>query len=206
MSAARWARRVRPYVWVASAIGLVAVVVWQVGAWSPSPVARAQGTAFTDSVEPGVDIHPPGKRSDAPPLEGSTLDGDALAVSDWAGDIVVVNAWGSWCGPCRTETPDLVRLANETKDRGVRFLGVDTRDNLSSAQAFVKKYKVPYPSLFDDDGQTLLMFRGVIPTAVIPSTVVVDRQGLVAARIIGPVTYRTLNGLLEDEIAGGGSR
>jgi len=203
MNAAQSVRRIRPFVWVASAIGLVAILVWQVGAWRPSPEATTQGTAFGDSVEPGVDIYPGGERTDAPVLEGTTLDGDTLALSDWAGDIVVINVWGSWCGPCRAETPDLVRLANETKSRGVRFLGVDTRDNLSSAKAFVENFKVPYPSLFDDDGQTLLTFRGVIPTAVIPSTVVVDRQGQIAARIIGPVTYTTLNGLLEDEIGGG---
>lgn len=203
MNAAESVRRIRPFVWVASAIGLVAILVWQVGAWSPSPEATTQDTAFGDSVESGVDIYPTGERTDAPVLEGTTLDGHTLALSDWAGDIVVINVWGSWCGPCRAETPDLVRLAHETKSRGVRFLGVDTRDNLSSAKAFVEKFKVPYPSLFDDDGQTLLTFRGVIPTAVIPSTVVVDRQGKIAARIIGPVTYTTLNGLLEDEIGGG---
>lgn len=203
MNAALWVRRVRPFVWVASAIGLLAVLVWQVGAWSPSPEGAAQDTTFGDSVEPGVDIYPAGQRTAAPVLKGTTLDGDTLALSDWEGAIVVINVWGSWCGPCRAETPDLVRLANETRDRGVRFLGVDTRDNLSSAQAFVEKFKVPYPSLFDDDGQALLPFRGVIPTAVIPSTVVVGRQGHIAARIIGPVTYTTLNGLLEDEIGGG---
>lgn len=203
MSAAQGVRRARPFVWAAAAVGLVAIIVWQVGAWSPSPEATAENTAFGDSAEPGVDIYPAGERTDAPALEGTTLDSEPLALSDWEGDIVVINVWGSWCAPCRAETPDLVRLANEAEDQGVRFLGVDTRDNMSSAQAFVEKFKVPYPSLFDEDGQTLLPFRDVIPTAVIPSTVVVDRQGQIAARIIGPVTYNTLSGLLEDEITGG---
>jgi thiol-disulfide isomerase/thioredoxin len=200
MKPALWVRRARPFVWAAAALGLVTILVWQVSAWSPSPQSTAQSAGYGDSTEPGVDIYPPGEREEVPALEGTTLDGDPLAISDWKGDIVVINVWGSWCAPCRAETPDLVRLANETKDRGVRFLGVDTRDSISSAQAFVKKFDVPYPSLFDDGGQTLLSFREVIPTAVIPSTVVVDRQGRVAARIIGPVTYNTLNGLLQDEI------
>lgn len=203
MSAAQWVRRARPLVWVASAIALIAVVVWRVGAWSPSSDDTAASTSFGDSVEPGVDVYPASDRVKAPALEGASLNGDQLALSDWAGEIVVINVWGSWCAPCRAETPDLVRLAHETEDQGVRFLGVDTRDNLSSAQAFTEKFKVPYPSLFDEDGQTLLPFRDVIPTAVIPSTVVVDRQGRIAARIIGPVTYTTLKGLLEDELTGG---
>jgi peroxiredoxin len=96
-----------------------------------------------------------------------------------------------------------VRLARQNADRGVRFLGIDTRDNLASARAFVNKFKVPYPSLFDEGGRVLLPFRGVIPTAVIPSSVVIDRQGRVAARVIGPVTYSTLKGVLDDELAGG---
>ena len=91
MSAAAVVRRARPFVWVAAAVGLVAIIVWQVGAWSPTPEATAENTAFGDSAEPGVDIYPPGERSDAPVLEGTTLDGDPLALSDWAGDIVVIN-------------------------------------------------------------------------------------------------------------------
>ena len=203
MNAADWVRKSRPFVWIASATVLVAIVTWQVGAWRPSPQTRAAQSAFGDSADPGMDIYPPADRTPAPELVGTTLDGEPLALSDYAGNIVVVNVWGSWCGPCRAETPDLVRLANETDDQGVQFLGVDTRDKLSSAQAFEDKFEVPYPSIFDDDGQTLLPFRDVIPTAVIPSTVVVDRQGRIAARVIGPVTYNTLNGLLEDEIVRG---
>ena len=202
MKPAQWIRRARPFVWAGAAVGLVIIIVWQVSAWSPSPQSTARSTGFGDSTEPGVDIYPSSERDEAPVLEGTTLDGDPLALSDWKGDIVVINVWGSWCAPCRAETPDLVRLANETRDQGVRFLGVDTRDNIPSAQAFVEKFNVPYPSLFDEGGQTLLSFMTVIPTAVIPSTVVVDRQGQVAARIIGPVTYNTLKGLLEDEIGG----
>lgn len=105
--------------------------------------------------------------------------------------------------PCRAETPELVRLANRTDDQSVQLHGVDMRGNLSSAQASVDKFDVPHPSLFDEGGLTLLPFRDVIPTAVIPSTVMVDRQGRIPARVIGPVTYDTLNGLVEDEIAGG---
>lgn len=151
-----------------------------------------------------MDVYPVGERDPAPPLEGTTLDGDAFALSDWRGKVVVVNVWGSWCVPCRTETPQLVRLANEYVDRGVRFLGINIRDNPASARSFEDRFKVPYPSLEDPDGRLLLNFRDVIPTSVVPSTVVIDRRGDVAARIIGAVTYPTLKGLLADEIGANG--
>ena len=204
MNAALWVRRVRPLIWVTSAVVLILVVGWQVREWSPSPGDAAANRAFNDGAEPGVDVYPRIDRTDAPELKGTTLDGEPLALADFEGKVVVINVWGSWCGPCRAETPDLVRLAQETKDQGVQLLGVNTRDNLSSAQAFVKKFKVPYPSLFDDDGQLLLPLGEIIPTAVIPSTVVVDLEGRIAARVIGPVDYTTLNSLLEDELAGVG--
>jgi thiol-disulfide isomerase/thioredoxin len=121
-----------------------------------------------------------------------------------AGNIVVINVWGSWCAPCRAETPDLVRLANEKASRGVRFVGINTRDNPDAAKAFVRSFHVPYASVEDSDGQLLLNFRDTIPTTVVPTSVVIDRQGQVAARIIGPVTYHTLKGLLDDELAAGG--
>lgn len=114
---------------------------------------------------------------------------------------MVINVWGSWCGPCRAEAPDLVRLANQNADRGVRFVGVNTRDNPAAAQAFVRSFAVPYPSIRDDNGQVLLAYRGLIPTSVVPTTVVVDRDGKVAARVLGRVTYSTLQGILDDEVA-----
>ena len=118
--------------------------------------------------------------------------------SDLAGTIVVINVWGSWCAPCRAETPDLVRVAKENANRGVRFVGINTRDNPAAAKAFVRSFKVLYPSVEDAEGQLLLNFRDTIPTSVVPTTVAIDRQGQIAARIIGPVTYNTLKGLLNE--------
>ena len=97
----------------------------------------------------------------------------------------------------------LVRLARQLTGRGVQFVGINTRDNLSSARAFQAKFEMPYPSIFDEGGRDLLPLRGIIPSAVIPSTVVVDRHGKVAARVIGPVTYSALNRVLDEELARG---
>ena len=190
--------------WALVAVALIALGIWQTGALTPFSSEPGNGhTATGANSDPGLVVYPPGTRSKAPQLEGATLDGAAFRLSEYAGDIIVINVWGSWCGPCRAETPDLVRLARQNADRGVRFVGIDTRDNLGSARAFVKKFDVPYPSLFDEGGRVLLPFRDVIPTAVIPSSIVIDREGKVAARVIGPVTYNTLKGVLDDELSGG---
>lgn len=196
-------RPLRRIVWSVTALGLVTLVVlWRTGTWDPSSANERDDQAQVSS-EPGLAVYPVAQRSKIPEIKGTTLTGEPLKLSDFEGDIVVINVWGSWCGPCRAETPDLVRLARENENRGVQFLGIDTRDNLGSAKAFAKRFAMPYPSLFDDGGRVLLPLTRVIPTAVIPSTVVVDREGKVAARVIGPVTFTTLNGVLADELAGG---
>jgi len=209
MNARQLTRRLRPFVWGLSALALVAMAVcW----WSPWTDAERGGGATGSNAQPalntkpGLDLYPPDKRQPAPKLVGTTLDDKPFSLTDLAGDVVVINVWGSWCAPCRAETPDLVRLANEDADRGVSFVGINTRDNLGAAKAFVRSFKVPYPSVRDINGEVLLSFRGTIPTTVVPTTVLVDRDGKVAARIVGPVTYNTLKGLLDDELAGGGSR
>ena len=203
MNAELRTRKLRPVMWALVVGALVALGLWQTGALAPSPRSGDSRAAVMGDTNPGLVVFAPDKRSKAPRLEGTTLDGDAFTLSEYSGNVIVVNVWGSWCGPCRAETPDLVRLAREDADRGVRFLGIDTRDNLASAKAFAKKFEMPYPSLFDEGGRVLLPLRGVIPTAVIPSSVVIDPQGNVAARVIGPVTYNTLKGVLDDELGGG---
>ncbi len=145
---------------------------------------------------PGVlSLVAPDQRLPGPRLRGQLLDGSPFDSSAWTGDILVVNFWGSWCPPCRAETPELVRVANATRDQGVKFLGVDVRDNRASAQAFVRDYSVPYPSIFDPDNQTLLDFRGLPPNAV-PTTFVMDRRGRIAARALGRINEAQLTAVL----------
>lgn len=204
MNALRLTRRLRPVSWTLAVLGLVVIIVWQAVTWTSSSTSANDRAAPSVDAEPGLAVYPPKERIAAPSLEGTTLHGDSFALSGWTGKIVVINVWGSWCGPCRAETPDLVRIAREDAGRGVRFVGINTRDNPAAARSFVSRFNVPYPSLEDDDGRLILNFRNVIPTAVVPSSVIVDRQGKVAARVIGPVTYTTLKGLLDDEIAATG--
>jgi thiol-disulfide isomerase/thioredoxin len=202
MNAVDAVRRMRPVAWGLSALALVAMVLlWSPWTSTDNRGAPAPGVQTGLQTKPGLDLYPPSKRVGAPKLEGTTLNGEPFSLSNLAGSIVVINVWGSWCAPCRAETPDLVRLANEDTDQGVRFVGINTRDNLDAAKAFVRSFKVPYPSVRDNNGEVLLAFRDTIPTTVVPTTLVVDAHGQIAARVIGPVTYNTLKGIINDEIA-----
>ena len=198
MSAPALSKKVRPLT-LTAALGLVLLVMWRTDIWGsdPSQTDRA-GKPTSANAEAGLTMYPRGERPGAPVLEGTTLDDETFQLSDLTGHIVVINVWGSWCGPCRAETPDLVRIARQHENRGVRFVGIDTRDNLAAAKAFVDRFNVPYPSVFDENGAALLPFVHLIPNAAVPSTIVVDADGKVAAKVVGRVTYNTLNGLLDD--------
>jgi thiol-disulfide isomerase/thioredoxin len=135
-------------------------------------------------------------------VAGESLEGDPLSLEDYQGSTVVLNVWGSWCAPCRAEAPELVAASEELADRDVQFLGINSRDlDKAAALAFQRRFEVPYPSIYDQKGQTLLAFRGTLSPNAIPSTVVIDDQGRVAASVIGEVSRSTLVGLVEDVMA-----
>lgn len=139
-------------------------------------------------------------------VAGTTLDGRAVSLSDHRGKVVVVNVWGSWCPPCRAEAPMLAAAARDLADRGVVFLGINSRDSqTASPKAFERRHRVPYDSIYDPDGRTLLAFHGTLTPNSIPSTVIVDRQGRVAASVLGKVTRTTLYDLVEDVSGGDGA-
>ncbi len=148
-----------------------------------------------------VTVVPPEQRQSAPPFAGPLLDGGTFDLADARGEVVVLNVWGSWCAPCRAEAPDLVAVAEGTASDGVRVVGVNTRDTPTAAQAFEDEFSVPYPSVVDADGRLLLAFRETLPPAAIPSTLVIDRQGRMAARVVGPITERSLTDLVEQVAA-----
>jgi thiol-disulfide isomerase/thioredoxin len=132
-------------------------------------------------------------------VAGRTIDGKPLALSDYAGKVVVVNVWGSWCAPCRAEAPMLADAARDLAKQDVAFLGIDSRDlNESQARAFVRTFDVPYPSIYDQQGRTLLAFRGTLVPSAVPSTVIIDRKGRVAASVLGEITRTTLYDLVEE--------
>lgn len=159
------------------------------------------GTGFVGG-DPGLTQVPVAKRKPAPEVSGQTLDGKDLSIADYHGKVLVINVWGSWCNPCRGEAAGLVMAAEKTKDTA-QFLGIDSRDTgQKQAQAFVRTFKVPYPSVWDPSGQQLIKFAGVLPPMSIPSTLIVDDQGRMAARSIGPISEASLVSLVTDVAAG----
>jgi thiol-disulfide isomerase/thioredoxin len=134
---------------------------------------------------------PQADRKAAPAISGPTLDGGSFTAS--AGKVLVLNVWASWCSPCRAEAPALQELS--MKHPEVQFLGVLTRDSLVAARAFVERFGIQYPSLVDD--AILLNFHGQLTPNAIPTTLIIDTQGRIAARVSGEVTYSALEDLIE---------
>lgn len=130
-------------------------------------------------------------RIDAPALTGMTLSGTNY--SHGLGRVTVVNVWASWCSPCRAEIPALIALSKKYSE--VTFIGILTRDNPPTAEAFARRFAIPYPTLIDDS--ILIGFKGSLSANAIPSTVVIDRNGKVAGRISGQITVASLSTLIE---------
>lgn len=160
------------------------------------------GTAATDSGyvagDGSVTLIPPDRRPKAPVLSGTTIDGAPLSLAELASTAYVLNVWGSWCAPCRKEAPDLQAAATELEPVA-RFVGINTRDpDPAQARAFHRAFGVTYPSLYDPAGALVLQLSGQVPPNGIPSTLVVDVQGRIAARIVGATTRLTLVTVVTD--------
>lgn len=185
---------------------LAASAVIVVGAWvvlpqTWSPVGDTSATGQAGGQTLGLQMYQQGERPTAPSVSGVDLNGEPTALSDYAGHVVVLNMWGSWCGPCRAEAPDLARVSKSTRDQGVRFVGIDTRDNPAAAKAFEQRFGITYPSFDDRNGRVLQAFTGLVPVSAVPSTVVVDPDGNIAARVIGRVDGNILEGVIADLLA-----
>ncbi|MEV7801423.1 TlpA disulfide reductase family protein [Microbispora sp. NPDC088329] len=137
-----------------------------------------------------VEFFDAAQRHKAPVVEGQTLDGGTATLT--AGKVHVLNFWASWCAPCRAEAPVLKDIAATTKSKGVEFLGVNFKDLKASAQAYDRSVEPGYPSIYDQSGKVLLQFQGTVPPAAIPSTLIIDAQGRIAARALGAVKYNDL--------------
>lgn len=150
----------------------------------------------------GSTVYKAGSRPVAPDISGTTLDGTRLSLSGLRGSVIVLNFWGSWCASCRAEAPDLAALARQLRPKGVRFLGIDIQDDPTNAEAFMHTYQISYPSLNDPGDNLALAFRRTVPPAAIPTTLVIDPAGRIAARVLGSVSYDGLRAILDQVLAG----
>lgn len=181
---------------------LVAAVTAVSAGCSTGTDAVAQGDTF-QFVSPGgqtVITYAEADRRNVAPLSGPDLaTGKKVSLSDFAGNVVVINVWGSWCGPCRGEADGLQRVYAQTKDSGVAFLGINFRDDRSSANDFVTDRSITYPSIYDYGGMTLAALT--TPTSVVPTTVVLDRAHRPAVVYLRSVTAEELRATVNSLVA-----
>jgi thiol-disulfide isomerase/thioredoxin len=184
-------------------VALASAAVVALTGCSTGDDAVAQGGTF-EFVAPGgkTDIFydPPENRGRPGALAGPELMDPSKRVSldDFTDKVVVVNVWGQWCGPCRTEITQLQKVYDATRAKGVAFLGIDVRDNnRDAARDFIVDRKVTFPSIYDPPMRTMIAFGGKYPTTVIPSTVVLDRQHRVAAVFLRELLAEDLQPVVE---------
>ncbi len=134
------------------------------------------------------------ERSETVEFSGETFDGETISADSLDGP-ALVNFWYASCAPCRVEAPDLADLSEEYAD-DVTFVGVNVRDAADTAAAFERNFNIDYPSIEGRDGKVLLDFADYVPPQAVPTTLILDEEGRVAARVLGAVERSTLNSLL----------
>jgi len=178
---------------------LAAAVLLAACATGPDAVARGGTFEF---VSPGgkTDIFydPPESRGTVGELSGDSLTqpGTTVLLAQYPNQVIVLNVWGSWCGPCRSEAAELVQVATATAGQGVQFLGIDVRDSRQAGADFARDFGLTYPSIFDPPGRTLFALKG-IPRSVVPLTIVLDRHHRVAAVFLHAVHVQDLQPVVQ---------
>lgn len=190
-----WRRAVGWRLWlVVMGAGVVVVAMVVVGSGSSGCAEDRPG------VRPGVCPIPVGARVTAPELSLPLLEDERqeLSLRDFRGDIVVVNFWASWCGPCRAEQPDLNAVRDRFAADGVEFLGVDVQESSRvTGMGHKDEFSIEYPSLWDPRTSFAAQFEGVNPQTL-PATIIVDRRGRVAVGLVGETTELELTVLLSE--------
>ncbi|PBC79189.1 thiol-disulfide isomerase/thioredoxin [Streptomyces sp. TLI_235] len=163
----------------------------------------SEGQAGFVTGAAGIATAAPAARTAAPAISGKTLDGKPTALADFKGKVVVLNIWGSWCGPCRAEGKNLQEVSQKYQDKGVQFLGINTRDvDPANAVRFEQQTGITYPSLYDPDGTEILRFpKGSLNPQSIPTTIVVDREGRLAARAMRALSTEDLEKMITPVLA-----
>lgn len=159
------------------------------------------GTPSYTSTDGTVTEYKLGNRAPAVKWFGIDDNQQSLSYANLSGAVVVMNFWYAGCPPCRVETPALVDLSKTFAGKA-QFVGVDVRDSLDTARAFKRTFGVSYPTILDaSTGDVLLAFTGVVTPSAVPTTIVIDRQGRVAGRILGNADKETLKSMISRVVA-----
>jgi len=180
----RWAR-------LAVLLAIVAAVVLWLAACAPPDANTSPGYVSGDGA---VTEWAVGSRPGPLALSGVDLDGNAIDLADYRGEVVIVTTWYASCPPCRAEAPDLVAL--DALD-GVSVLGVNTRDDVDTAKAFERTFSVEYPSLNGADGTAIAALQDLVAVRAVPTALIIDPDGYVAARSVGRIEASTLRSLVD---------
>lgn len=194
----RWSPSIRRTYVTATMLGVLVLSGCSDEPNSIAEQARAGDDKNYIAGDGSVSAVAPAQRETVIDLAGTTLEGEPWTSAEARGEVLVINVWGSWCGPCIAEAKDLEAVYSEftEADEPVQFIGVNDRDSVPTALAFQEAKGVSYPSLEDDGGQTLLDLQGLANAR--PSTLVLDPEGQVAARVLGQVDDSTLRALVQD--------
>lgn len=181
--------------WLMLGVAIMGGLVW----WASDRESES-GTAISAVGDSVVQQYQVSDRVRIGEFSGDLLDGGSIHSDALAGNVTVYNVWGSWCVPCRTEAPDLVRLAGEYGNEA-KFIGINVREGEAAARAFEREFGVPYPSITTASNSSVILAMGSAAGAAVPTTIFVDGKGRIAARVVGPGTYTTFRTLLDGVLA-----
>ncbi len=169
---------------------LIAVALW-LTACSPPDAATSPGYVSGDGAVTEWSV---GDRPGPLELTGTSIDGDAIDLADYRGEVVILTTWYAGCPPCRAEAPDLVEL--DALD-GVSVIGLNTRDDADTAKAFERTFEITYPSLDGSDGTAVAALQDLVAVRAVPTALIIDPEGYVAARSVGRIEPSTLRALVD---------
>ena len=191
VAARRLRARSRGHVQAGYAAAVALAVALAAGCSAP------QSAAGSTAGMPGTTVFTAGKRPPLPDVSGHLVSGGKLSLAADRGHVVVLNFWGSWCTVCHQEAPALAAAARQFRASDVRFVGVDVADNSASATAYLRHYRISYPSLTDPGDLIAVKFNQLIPISAFPSTLVISPGGKIVGRVIGAATLRDLQRLIK---------
>jgi peroxiredoxin len=165
-----------------------------------SDAPEQQGSFRYVSATDKGSVIPEGDRKKAGDITGTLLDGSTFSLDKHVGDVMLINFWGSWCGPCVAETPALDKIYRADESQGVLFLGIAVKDDEDATKAFVSDNDISYPILYDFNAKSALQL-GDIPMRALPATVVIDKQGRVAGVFLGPLLDGDVNPVISKLLA-----